>query len=53
MEYHLFKHIDIKHYKTHVLNGKAVFQKLECQSFEDKIYSVGGMAKLDRRKHAV
>lgn len=44
MDTNLFNHVDIKPYKTHVLNGKAAFQKLECQSFEDKIYSVGGTA---------
>jgi glucosamine-6-phosphate deaminase len=43
MDHNLFHHVDIKPYKTHVLNGKAVYQKLECQSFEDKIYSTGGM----------
>lgn len=39
----LFKHIDIRPWNTFVLNGKAVSPQLECQAFEQKILSVGGV----------
>lgn len=39
----LFKHIDIRPWNTHVLNGKAVNPYLECQAFETQIVSVGGV----------
>ena len=39
----LFNHIDIRPWNTHVLNGKAANPHLECQAFEQKILSVGGV----------
>ncbi len=39
----LFSHVDIRTWNTHVLNGKAVNPQLECQAFEQKILSVGGL----------
>ena len=43
MRTQLFDKVDIRPWNTHVLNGKAVLPALECQSFEDKIVSVGGV----------
>lgn len=40
----LFSHIDIRTWNTNVLNGKARFPAVECQAYEDKIVSVGGVA---------
>jgi glucosamine-6-phosphate deaminase len=39
----LFKHIDIRPWNTFVLNGKAANPYLECQAYETKIVSVGGV----------
>jgi glucosamine-6-phosphate deaminase len=39
----LFDKIDIRPWNTFVLNGKAVNPHLECQAFEQKILSVGGV----------
>lgn len=39
----LFKHIDIRPWNTHVLNGKAANPYLECAAFEQQILSVGGV----------
>jgi len=38
-----FTKIDIRPWNTFVLNGKAVNPHLECQAFEQKILSVGGV----------
>ena len=43
MNENLFDKIDIRPWNTHVLNGKAINPRLECQAFEDKILSVGGV----------
>jgi len=43
MDNNLFKHIDIRPYRTNVLNGKALFYQQECRAFEEKINSVGGI----------
>lgn len=39
----LFNHINIRPWNTNVLNGKAWNPKLECDAFEQKIVSVGGI----------
>ena len=39
----LFSKVDIRPWNTYVLNGKAVNPQLECQVFEGKILSVGGV----------
>ncbi|HEY3370288.1 MAG TPA: glucosamine-6-phosphate deaminase [Prolixibacteraceae bacterium] len=39
----LFNHIDIQEKNVHILNGNAPDIKAECQSYEDKIMSVGGI----------
>jgi glucosamine-6-phosphate deaminase len=39
----LFRHIDIRPWNTHVLNGKASNPQLECMAFEQKILSMGGV----------
>ena len=39
----LFQHVDIQAANTHVLNGRARFADLECQAFENKILSMGGV----------
>ena len=39
----LFNHVDIRTWNTNVLNGKAANPQLECQAFEQKILSVGGV----------
>lgn len=39
----LFKHVDIRPWNTFVLNGKAANPHLECQAYETKIVSVGGV----------
>ena len=43
MNERFFKHIDIRPWNAHVLNGKAAYPQLECRAFEDKILSVGGI----------
>ena len=43
MNANLFDHVDIRPWNTHVLNGKAVNPTLECEAFEAKILSVGGV----------
>ena len=43
MNENLFAKVDIRPWNTHVLNGKAINPRLECQAFEDKILSVGGV----------
>ncbi len=39
----LFDKVDIKPWNTHVLNGRAANPHLECQAYETKILSVGGI----------
>lgn len=39
----LFRSIDIRPWNTFVLNGKAANPMLECQAYEQKILSVGGV----------
>ena len=39
----LFRHVDLRPWNTHVLNGRARFPELECRSFEDRILSAGGV----------
>ncbi|KAI9203568.1 glucosamine-6-phosphate isomerase [Polychytrium aggregatum] len=39
----LFKHIDILPENVHILNGNAPDLELECQQYEEKIASVGGI----------
>ncbi|MEE2659073.1 MAG: glucosamine-6-phosphate deaminase, partial [Candidatus Latescibacterota bacterium] len=43
MNNRLFSKIDIRPWNTHVLNGKAHLPNLECQAFEQKILSAGGI----------
>ncbi len=43
MNEHLFSKVDIRPWNTNVLNGKAANPMLECQAFEQKILSVGGV----------
>ena len=43
MNTNLFNHVDIRPWNTVVLNGKAANPMLECQAFEQKILSVGGV----------
>lgn len=40
---HLFKHIDIQQKNVHILNGNASNLVLECQQYEEKIKSFGGI----------
>lgn len=37
MAYHLFQHIDIKPWNTHLLNGKALVPAQECAAYEHKV----------------
>jgi glucosamine-6-phosphate deaminase len=39
----LFSHIDIQEENVNILNGNALDIKAECQTYEDKIKSVGGI----------
>ena len=39
----LFNHIDIQGKNVNILNGNAPDMKAECQAYEDKIKSVGGI----------
>jgi len=39
----LFNHVDIRPWNAQVLNGKAANPLLECQAFESRILSVGGV----------
>ncbi|MEW6754643.1 MAG: glucosamine-6-phosphate deaminase [Candidatus Latescibacterota bacterium] len=39
----LFKSVDIRPWNTFVLNGRAASPMLECQAFEQKILSLGGV----------
>ena len=39
----LFRHIDIQPQNAHLLNGNAPDLNVECQSYEDKIKSLGGI----------
>ena len=39
----LFSKIDIRPWNTYVLNGKSANPHLECQAYEQKIVSVGGI----------
>lgn len=43
MNRNLFNKIDIRPWNAYVLNGKAANPHLECQAFETKILSVGGV----------
>ena len=43
MFHHFFDHIDIKKENINILNGNAKDLDAECQRFEDKIKSVGGI----------
>jgi len=43
MNTQLFDKVDIRPWNTHVLNGQAALPALECQSYEEKIVSVGGI----------
>ncbi len=43
MNVNLFDKVDIRPWNTHVLNGMAWNPKLECEAFETKIVSVGGI----------
>jgi len=43
MNKQLFKKVDIRLWNTFVLNGKARYPAIECQAFEQKIVSVGGV----------
>ena len=43
MDTQLFDHVDIRPWNTHVLNGMARNPALECEVFEAKILSVGGV----------
>lgn len=43
MNQQLFSKVDIRPWNTHVLNGRAQNPLLECEAFERKILSVGGV----------
>ena len=43
MEERLFKHTNIRSWRTHVLNGMARYPDLECGAFEAKIRASGGI----------
>jgi glucosamine-6-phosphate deaminase len=43
MNQNLFRHVDIRPWNTFVLNGKAQNPYLECQAYETKIVSMGGV----------
>jgi glucosamine-6-phosphate deaminase len=43
MNENLFKRVDIRPWNTFVLNGKAQNPYLECQAYETKIVSMGGV----------
>ncbi len=43
MNTQLFKKVDIRPWNTYVLNGKAVNPALECEAYETKIVSMGGI----------
>ncbi|KAJ4002814.1 Glucosamine-6-phosphate isomerase (Glucosamine-6-phosphate deaminase) (GNPDA) (GlcN6P deaminase) [Fusarium irregulare] len=43
MHHNLFKHIDIQDKNIHLLNGNAPDLFKECQDYEDKIKSLGGI----------
>lgn len=43
MNKHLFEKVDIRPWNTHVLNGTAAVPSLECEAFENKILSAGGV----------
>ncbi|RBR18878.1 uncharacterized protein FIESC28_05800 [Fusarium coffeatum] len=43
MHHNLFKHIDIQEKNIHLLNGNAPDLFKECQEYEDKIKSFGGI----------
>ena len=43
MYYHLFSHIDIPRENINILNGNAPDLELECQQYEEKIKSYGGI----------
>lgn len=38
-----FKHIDIEPQNTHILDGNAADLQTECNAFEEKITSAGGI----------
>lgn len=40
---HLFKHIDIQPKNVHILNGNAADLQKECEDYEAKIKSFGGI----------
>ena len=43
MQDRLFQHIDIKPWNTHVLNGRTLNPRAECEAFELKIAASGGI----------
>lgn len=43
MQHHLFDHVDIRPWNTHILNGIAVDAEAECRAFELKIQASGGI----------
>lgn len=43
MDKHFFKHIDINKENTYILNGNALDPAKECQNYEAKIKSYGGI----------
>lgn len=43
MQHHLFDHVDIRPWNTHVLNGIAADAEAECRAFEMKIQASGGI----------
>jgi glucosamine-6-phosphate deaminase len=43
MKENLFKHIDIKSENTNIPSGKAVDLTRECEAYDEKIYSHGGI----------
>jgi glucosamine-6-phosphate deaminase len=40
---HFFAHVDVKPANINILNGNAPDLEVECQDYEDKIQSVGGI----------
>jgi len=43
MNDHLFSHVDVRLWNTHVLDGKTTNPRLECKAFETKILAAGGI----------
>ena len=43
MQTHLFAHLDVLPWRTHVLDGTAILPAFECEAFEKRILAAGGV----------